>query len=336
MTSSAAASIRRWATALAAAGALGLAACDGGDVVEVFVPARIVAFGDEWSAITPDGRKYGINAVDATTGAPDCASFPVWVQSLAVSYGLRFAECNPGGGPVGAVMRAAAGARSDDVAAALAAYVADGVAGGAAADTDLVTVLAGLHDVLDAYARYAAAPAEATRAALADELTQRGRALAVAVNRTADRGPRVIVATVPAIGLSPWAAAETLAHPGENPSRSAVLAGFVAAFNDGLRLRLLNDGRRIGLVFADTMVQDMTGSPSAFGLRNVTTAACANAAPPPATSPDALLACTNGAGGLVEGATATTWLWADALRPAPAGQARLGTLAISRARNNPF
>ena len=48
---------RVWAPALAAAAvALLLAACGGGDQVEQFRAGRVIAFGDENSVITADGR----------------------------------------------------------------------------------------------------------------------------------------------------------------------------------------------------------------------------------------------------------------------------------------
>ena len=59
-----------------------LASCGGGDRVGTFIPGRLIAFGDETSVITPDGRKHTVNAVD-TAGALDCACNPNWVQYLS-------------------------------------------------------------------------------------------------------------------------------------------------------------------------------------------------------------------------------------------------------------
>jgi outer membrane lipase/esterase len=61
-------------------------------------------------------------------------------------------------------------------------------------------------------------------------------------------------------------------------------------------------------------------------LANVADAACVTTV----TSP----ACTTAT--LVTDATSSSHLWADALFLGPTGQARLGTAAASRARNNPF
>jgi hypothetical protein len=48
-------------------------------------------FGDETSALTPNGRNYSVNGVTAE-GNIACATSPIWVQSLAGFYGFTFAE----------------------------------------------------------------------------------------------------------------------------------------------------------------------------------------------------------------------------------------------------
>ena len=83
------------AAAVAALAAL-LASC-GGESLVAFVPARLLVFGDQSSVITLEpvptqGKKYNINAVNAD-GTFNCAGNPLWVQILATSYGLGFAEC---------------------------------------------------------------------------------------------------------------------------------------------------------------------------------------------------------------------------------------------------
>ena len=141
----------------------------------------------------------------------------------------------------------------------------------------------------------------------------------------AQRGPAVVVLTTPDLGLSPYALAQNT-DTGD-ATRSALISALSEALNSGLGLALSGvSGRLIGWVYADLEVQNMVKCPSAFALTNVTTAACKSDAPLPG--------CTSAT--LVETATASTWLWADSLRLSPAGQARLGLLAESRARSNPF
>lgn len=327
MTLSATATIRRCAAVLAASFVtlLGLAGCGDGEQVREFRPTRLIAFGDESTLIEGDGRKYTVNYVDPVSG-DDCSRYPIWVQSLTTNFGLVFAQCNPGGVEPTAQMRAVRGARVQDLRGQLADYLANS----APTEFDLVTVMVGMNDVLELYAQY---PVR-TEADIAAELRARGESLARAINEVVGRGPRVIALTVPDIGVSPYALAETLAHADTN--RGALLTRLVSEFNGGMRLKIVNDGRRIGLVFAQEEVSLMARNPSSFGLSVVGRPSCANAATPPETSPLPLLACTNAAADLVQGASATTWLWADTLRLGPTGQARLGSIAVDRARNNPF
>jgi len=63
-----------------------------------------------------------------------------------------------------------------------------------------------------------------------------------------------------------------------------------------------------------------------FTLTNVVDSACLDTAPPPA--------CTTST--LATSATSAGYLWAAPLLLGPTAQARLGTVAASRARNNPF
>lgn len=318
------ATIRRGVLLLAAL--LGLAACDGGDPVREFRPTRFIAFGDESTLIEGGafaGRKYTVNYVDEA-GTLDCTRYPIWAQQLATNFGFVFAECNPAGLTPNAQMRAVRGARVQDLRGQLEDYIANS----APNDLDLVTVMVGMNDVLELYAQY---PAR-SEADITAELRTRGENLARGINEVVRYGPRVVALTVPDIGLSPYARAEAV-RTGD-PGRPALLTRLVGAFNSGMRLEILNDGRKIGLVFAQEEVELMFFNPASYGLRNVLTPACADVAEPPDTSSLPLLTCA--ADRLVEDAAATTWLWADTLRLAPTGQARLGSIAITRARNNPF
>jgi hypothetical protein len=305
----------RFILAAGAAAALAvLAACGGGtSQIDAFQAERLVVFGDETSALTADGRKYAVNVV--IDGALDCAARPLWVQSVASTYGLAFAECNPDNQTAPqAFMRAAAGARVADLAAQVDAQLAgDGVGG-----KTLTTVLVGGNDVIDLYAAF---PGQ-SRDALRNQARALGALAAGQVNRLVDGGARVIVSTVPDMGLTPFALAEKAAHT--DVDRAELLTVLSTEFNAGLRTAVLNDGRFVGLVLADEMVQAMVRSPGSFGLGNIQNAACAAALP---DCSDATLAA---------GADPATWLWADDRRLAFNAQNRLGALAVGRALNNPF
>jgi outer membrane lipase/esterase len=303
------------ATVLAAAALL--ASCGGGGQIEDFQPKRIMAFGDESSLITSEGRKYTVNALNSTTKALDCASNPIWVQSLASTFGLVFVECNSDSvvAPTGQIY-AQAGAKVAELKIQLDTFFATGGFN----SKDLVTVMAGANDVLEIYAQYPQQGLD-TLKALAG---QRGRDLATQVNRIANADGRVIVVTLPDLGLTPYALAERDSKPDTN--RSELLTELVTAFNTEMRLNIINDGRLIGLVLGDEMVQSIVKYPSSYGYANVTEAVC--------LSTVVLPGCTSST--LVTDGSASTWLWADSTRLSPAGHSRLGTLAISRATNNPF
>jgi outer membrane lipase/esterase len=308
---------------LAALGALAaLASCGGGGQVVPFEPDRIVALGDELSVLEADGRKWSINAF-AKKPAPneteddpttlDCTRNPIWIQTVAAGFGLAFERClgseTSGTGQV----LAQPGAKVADLPAQLAA-----LQGAALNDKDLVLVMVGMHDILELYAGYPTT----SRSTLLDQARARGEALGQRVNALAQSGPAVVVLTAHDVGLSPYAKAQNTSTA--DPTRAALLSDLTSAFNNRMSVTLINDGRLIGLVYADIESQNMAKFPASFSLSNVLDAACSVA--PPDCKPDTL----------VSGATSTSHLWADSLRPGPAAQSRLGAVASFRARNNPF
>ena len=312
--------LARLATVLVA-GAL-VAACGGGQV-QPFAPTRVLAFGDELSTIEADGRKYSINGYKQVTvngtatddlTTLDCTRLPIWIQTVAAGFRLAFDRCLGTATAATGQVLARPGQKVADFAAQVAA-----VQGTPFGEQDLALVMFGLNDILELYGRYTGA----NRDALIGEARTRGAALGGQVNALAQRGPAVVVLTVPDIGLSPFALAQNTAS---DTSRSKLISDLVATFNNRMSVELINDGRLIGLVYADIEVQNNVKFKENYGLVNVTQAACQTSA--------VLPACTTAS--LVTGAGATTWLWADSLLLSPAGQTRLGQLAESRARNNPF
>lgn len=306
---------RRALTALVAGAALWLAGCGGGtSQFEPFVPDEYHAFGDETSLIQPDGRRFTANPL-GTGGAVDCKAEPLWSQAVATHYGFVFEECNPDAATsFKARMRAAAGARVADLRSQIDAQVARG----GFAPKSVATVLVGAHDVLELYAQFP----RRSEAEITAELRDRGVQLAQQVNRLTDLGVRVIVSTVPDLGLSPYAVAQKAAFT--DTDRAALLSRLSAALNGRLRVNVLNDGRFVGLVLADEVVQSVARAPTAFGISDAATAVCTAALPE----------CTSQT--LVANGSSATWLWADATRLAYGGQLRLGSLAVARAANNPF
>jgi outer membrane lipase/esterase len=298
--------------ALAGMAGILLASCGGGTTqVEPFVPTRYIAFGDELSAFEPDGRKYMVNAFNAAATAYECTLNPLWIQTVASIYGFQFAECPVGTVGAKAVSRAARNARAAELKLQIDAQAQQGFTA-----TDLVTVLVGTNDVKEIY--------EARGSSTEDELLalarERGVAIATQVNRLVDLGAKVIISTTPDVGLTPYAVSK-------GATDAALLSRLSAAMNGRIRVNILNDGRFVGLVLADELVQTAVRFPSAYGLADgagVTTAACSVALPDCDSTK------------LVAGANVDGWLWADELRLGVVAHRQLGSLAAARAQNNPF
>lgn len=318
--------MRKGLASLAALLALaGLASCGGGGQVDPFEPNRILAFGDELSVIQADGRKYTVNAfriTDATTTPPtesttelDCTRNPLWIQSVATAFGLAFDRCLGTATAASGQVLAQASHKVADLATQVAA-----VQGAALNEDDLALVMAGMNDILELYGRY---PTE-SRDALLAEARSRGTALGEFVNSLAQSGPAVVVLTVPDLGLTPFARQQNT-DTGD-ATRSRLLSDLTSAFNNRMSVTLINDGRLIGLVYADIETQNMASLPGFYNLTNVVDASCLGTV----TMPD----CTTAT--LVTNATAAGYMWASGVFPGPTVQARLGTIAASRARNNPF
>lgn len=316
---------RRWHRAVAgilAAGAVALiGACGGGtSQFDPFIAQRVFVFGDDNSALTSDGHRYGVNGVVVTDAATtfDCTLNPLWVQSVAAYYGLVFEQCNTATPPAvpKAFNVAAPGATVGDVAAQVDAQVA----AGGFADKDLVLVMAGINDVLELYRQY---PTR-SEASLIDEARQRGDRMAAVVNRIVTLGAKVIVANLPDMGLSPYARKEAAADT-SGFDRAAFITRLTNAFNERLGVKVLLDGRFVGLAQMDLRTQAIGRSPASFGFVDISTGFC-KVAPPDCTSDKPA----------VEGAVASQYLWADDTRLSASGQSLMGSLAVERAQRNPF
>ncbi|MEP7301310.1 MAG: SGNH/GDSL hydrolase family protein [Caldimonas sp.] len=312
--------------------ALLTASCGGGTASTNFVPKRIVAFGDETSVIDDfqgngNGRKYTVNEVATVPGVTfACRSNPLWIQVIGDNFnGLVFPPCNPGPNPVTdptSRIRAAFGAKAVDLAAQIDAQVAESPFG----DGDLVTVLVGVNDVLEQYAQYPTI----SEAQLTANVEAAGAEVGRQVNRLADIGAKVIISTIPDVGVSPFAIAEKAAHV--DTDRQALIGRLTGSFNDSLRATMANDGRRVGLVLMDELVRAAARLVGLNGFTNATTGACDLTKS--ALVPPSVLDCTPLT--LVLGGSSINYLWADDRHLSAGGQLTLGNLAAQRAKNNPF
>ncbi len=297
-----------------------LASCGGGgQQASSFHATRVIAFGDEFSVINNDGSKYTVNALTAgSSTALDCASNPLWIQTVAANYGLVFPQCNVTATPDPASrIWAQPGAMVADLSAQIDRQLNEG---GFAPD-DLVTVLVGANDVVAQFELYPAQGEDQLTANLAAA----GAQLATEVNQIAAYGAKVIIVTVPNIGLTPFGGDRSAGSVDTNP---ALLSRLSNKFNDALLSHLLNDGHKIGLVQLDEYLQAIDTSSiqglSSSTFTNTIAAECTVALPHCNTNT------------LVADSISSTYLWADNRHLTPGGQTSLGSLALQRATNNPF
>ena len=309
---------------------LWLASCGGGNQVSKFTAKRVLAFGDESSLIVDvngngNGYKYAINGtVSSTDPTIACALNVLWIQSVANVYGLVFPQCNTSTPPVASPsrIRAGLGAKAADLSAQIDAQQAESAIG----EGDMSTVMVGENDVLSLYLQYPTV----SEASLTSSAAAAGVAVGNQVNRLADAGSKVLISTIVDVGVTPFAVAEKATHT--DTDRAALLTRLSARFNASLRATMVNDGRRIGLVLLDELVS-VVGKFSGFnGFSNSSVGACdltkSTRVPP------SILDCSNLT--LITGAGSTSYLWADDRHLSAGGQASLGSLAVTRAQNNPF
>ena len=317
----------------ALAAALLLASCGGSTSSgSDFHPARIIAFGDETSSIVDidgnfNGHKFSVNgtsALDET--AIDCRGHPIWIQTLAEAFGtFVFPTCNPAGSAVFDPpnrIRATVGARAADLSAQIDAQTAES----ALRDGDLVTVLVGANDVLAEYTRYP----DISEVEITTNVEAAGTLVGRQVNRLADTGAKVIIATIPDVGLSPYARAQKAAHI--DTDRQELIQRLVEKFNTALKLQIDNNGKQIGLVLLDEAVRQTVNSPGAHGIQNSFLPVCDLSKSQ--LTPPSILDCTEFT--LIINGTGDTFLWADDRHMSYGGQLMLGQLATDRALNNPF
>jgi outer membrane lipase/esterase len=307
-----------------------LTSCGGGKQAETFQAQRIIVLGDEASLLTKEGNKYSINAIDATTGQANCQLNMLWVQVVAASYGLTFEECNPNKAPVSGKMLATYGAKAADVSTQIDVYLNTG----GVIKNDLVTLMAGTHDVL---AQFQANPRPSETDMLL-AIDQAGTLVGNHVLKLTTAGAKVLVSTVTDLSLTP------LGNQASEADRT-LLGRLTTRFNDKLRVRLdadPNGGGRSGALLDENVNGfALNAAINGLGFTNVTQAACTNTAPAPAqVNPvttnldDTLLPtqCTT----LSANALSSSWLWAGSTQLSGYGHNQLGTQAVLKLRNNPL
>lgn len=321
---------RRVLAGMALCAALVVSSCGGSTTSTKFIPGRIISFGDESSMIVDvnndsNGAKFTVNAVVSSTDPTlICGVNSVWNQSVAASFGLVFPECNPGSTAVTAPVsriRATQGARVADLTAQIDAQQADSPLGA----SDMATLLIGENDIIQQYLQYPTL----SEVELKANVEAAGVEAARQLNRLADMGVKILVATVPDIGVTPFAYAEKAANA--DTDRAALLTRLTQSFNGQMRATMYNDGRRIGLILLDELVDAIAKTPGADGITNATDPVCdlsqSRLTPPSSLDCTTLTLVPNGS---------TAYLWADFRHLSDTGQNILGSNAITRAHNNSF
>jgi len=307
------------------------ASCGGGDQVSTFKASRVIAFGDETSVIvdagnTGNGRKYTVNStLSESDPTIECRFNQLWIQRVAGIYNLVFPECNHGATAVAAPssrIRAFAGARAADLSAQIDAQLAES----SFRDGDMATVLIGQNDILALYAQYPGVGED--QLSVAAEAA--GVEVGTQVNRLADAGVRVLIATIPDTGVTPFAAKERVAHT--DTDRKALLTRLASRLNAKIRATIMNDGRKIGLILLDEVVSTIGKFQGLSGFTNNNTGACDLTKS--TLTPPSSLDCTTLT--LISGAGPNSFLWADDFHLSSGGQSTFGDLAALRAENNPF
>jgi len=316
--------IRTAALALGLSAAALLASCGGGDPVVPFEPTRVLAFGDENSVITTEGRKYTVNGLKEVGGTKvlDCTVNPIWVQILAAGYGLVFPQCNASNV---SDPRSRIYAVPDAKVADVVAQVDQHLATDTFSNQDLVTLFAGQHDVFEQYALYPGVPVET----LGAELRRRGELLSAQASRIAAAGGKVLVSTVLNLEFTPFALNENVVTG--DPLRSNVIFQLSQKFNEGVRVGLQGEsGSQIAIMLTSELVENLIELKESGGgtLLNVKDPVC------DVTEAPSVELCTTDT--LVTDGDANTYLWADDTHLSPNGHSQVGALAGSRTRTNPF
>jgi len=343
----------RWQTALRSSLAvlsLSLLASCGGGKREAFQPGHMYMFGDEYSYIDINQadsndntyERYSVNWVASLSPTKYSSIYPaIWAQYVSSHYIKGASPC--------------ANTASDQMSLCSAP-------GQTVADTintintksfqkdELVLIMAGTHDILNQYRNFKADPGNI--GTYANNARQAGISLAQKINAIITTGARVAVATIPDIGLSPYAAGEgTLRDHTQamecsssyQPSigqYSKALSYLTACFNQGLRGSdgITNDGRKIALISTFDWSVLIARSPSSYGVTYPFAAQCASVTHTTAATYDPTT-CNYDAVTDPDNPTTTanvnsTHLWSFGPWLGVAGHQLLGARAISQIDNN--
>jgi phospholipase/lecithinase/hemolysin len=297
-------SSRRSFLAWAGSGAaLMLAGCGGTSVVGRLNPQRFLIVGDGFcdQGQSPNSRLPTVN---------DDAGTLTWLQQMATYYSdvKQVKPVNQGGT---AWAQAFAFITSPDTvsgtnAPSVQTQIERMLAATTIANDDLVFINGGMADIVQAVTQ------TGISAATTQAVKDAASALADQVRRlTQSGGTHVVVTGVYDISTSPWAAGTGLTIKD--------ISDLTVAFNDQLKIKTSDLGKTVLFLDAALFYNMVYGTPSDFGLTNVTDPVC--------TTPTALT-CTSST--LVDSTNYNTYMFADNLHFTPAVQIMFGMNNYSR------
>jgi phospholipase/lecithinase/hemolysin len=304
---------------LAAASALMLGGCGGGDIVSSFTPKRVVAFGDAFADVGQvDDRRYTVND----------GSINNWTAFVANGFGLGL-EAVSNGGTSFATGNARVTIKPDAAGNSATPTVTEQIdtflAAGAPTKDDLLIVNAGTSDVI------AEAQAVIAGTQTADEmvahLRQAGSEMAAQVRRLVDAGATHVVVVGPYnLGRSPWAT---------ESGQGDLLQEASSRFNDQLLVSMVDLGDNALYVDAALDFNLLTSDPANNGFNDSVTLACTSRDPGAGigTGADQVNSheCTPQT--IASGKDYTKLLFADRVYPTPRAHQVFGDFAFTRIRD---
>ncbi len=273
-----------------------LSACGSGDIVSALTPSRFISFGDGLSDLGQGstGLRYTIN--DGTVNT--------WADRLASRYNLTMKAQSAGG---------LGYAQGHGVSEALPRTVTQQIDAFLAANTfasnDMVLINLPMADVLGPIAAVKAGTQ--TEASALDQIEASGRTYVAQVRRLIAAGAtHILVLGVYDLGKSPWAIAQ---------AQESLFTAATLRLNDGFKTEAVTLGANLLFVDAAFLVNRNVLTGSLYGFVEVKTPICTTTS---------ALNCTSST--LLEGKTASQYLFADQLYLTPAGNQQLGDYAYEQ------
>lgn len=313
--------LRRALLGAAAASALVLAACGGGEIESQLQPTRVIAFGDA----TADVGQTSSSAATAARFTINDSTVNVWAQQVAWRFGVDLTPAVAGGNGY-ATGNARVALKPDAAGNAATPTVAEQIdvflATKSFTANDLVLVGAGTSDVIANASAYIAGTLTSDQ--MLANVGQAGRDLGAQVRRLVNSGARQVAVVGPYnLSKSPWAL---------QTNQGTALGNATAKFNEEFLVSVVDLGANVLYVDAAFYFNLVTAVPSAYGYDNGTTPACTSVDPGAGigtgTGQVSSKLCTNST--LVSGINPLLYLFADRVYMTPTANRAFGDWAYEK------